>query len=54
MDEIYKKYPIITEKNCAIPSYPHPTNNDKFILLTPGAVGAWGRELLSFPILQSG
>ncbi|PLW12459.1 hypothetical protein PCANC_21662 [Puccinia coronata f. sp. avenae] len=46
MDEIYKTYPIITENNCVIPSYPHPTNNNKFILLTPGAVGTWGRELL--------
>jgi hypothetical protein len=51
MDEIYRTYPIITANDRAIPSFPHPTIEDKFILLTPGAVGTWGRELVSFPML---
>jgi hypothetical protein len=46
LDDIYKTYSINAEFDCKIPCYPHPTDKQKYILLTPDNVELWAKELV--------
>ncbi|PLW19508.1 hypothetical protein PCASD_18936 [Puccinia coronata f. sp. avenae] len=46
LNDIYKTYGINAEFDCKIPCYPHPTDKQKYILLTPDNVELWAKELM--------
>ncbi|PLW45102.1 hypothetical protein PCASD_04599 [Puccinia coronata f. sp. avenae] len=46
LNEIYKTYGINAEFDCKIPCYPHPTDKQKYILLTPDTVELWAKDLM--------
>ncbi|PLW15915.1 hypothetical protein PCASD_19867 [Puccinia coronata f. sp. avenae] len=46
IEMIYKKYAIKEEYNAYIPCYPHPTDSERFILLTGDNTELWAKDLL--------
>jgi hypothetical protein len=48
IEMIYKKYTIKEEYNAYIPCYPHPTDSERFILLTGDNTELWAKDLVRF------
>ncbi|PLW37354.1 hypothetical protein PCASD_09639 [Puccinia coronata f. sp. avenae] len=46
VDEIYNKWGTVGEYDRKLPCFPHPTDSERYVLLTGDAVDTWGKALL--------